>query len=267
MDELFTRAVALIDAGDVAALERLLDANPRLLRERTDFGDEAYFHRPYLLWFVAENPVRNDRLPANIAAVTKVIIDQAAGVETLQDQLDYTLELVCSGRVPREAGVQRALIDVLCDAGAVPDRAMRTALAHQERDAAARLLERGATLTLTVAACLGRDPAPLLPSADARERQLALAAAAFYGNARAIELLLGAGVDVGACSPEGFHPHATPLHHAVYADSLESVRVLVNAGAPLDVEDRVYHSTPLGWAEYLEHPEIAAYLRQHEPPR
>lgn len=264
MDELFTQAVTLIDAGDTAALERLLDANPRLLRERTDFGDDAYFQRPYLLWFVAENPVRNDTLPPNIADVAKLIIEKAEGVEPLQEQLDYTVELVCSGRVAREAGVQRALIDVLCDAGAVPDGGMLAALAHRELDAAERLLERGAALTLTAAVCLGRDAAPLLPSAGADERQLALTAAAFYGNARAVGLLAGAGADVRAYSPKGFHPHATPLHQAVFAGSLESVRHLVEAGAKLDVQDRAHHSTPLGWAEYLEHPEIAAYLRDHE---
>jgi hypothetical protein len=48
----------------------------------------------------------------------------------------------------------------------------------------------------------------------------------------------------------------------VYAGSLDSVRVLVEAGAPLDVEDRAHHATPLGWAEYLGRPEIERYLRE-----
>jgi hypothetical protein len=260
MDDQFREAVRLIDAGDAPALERLLDANPRLVRERTDFGDEAYFHRPYLLWFVAENPVRNDRLPTNIAEVARVIIDKARGVESLQEQLDYALALVCSGRVPREAGVQRALIDVLCDAGANPDAGMDAALAHEEREAAEHLLERGATLSLVTAVCLRRDPTALIAAADAAGRHRALTAAAFYGNASAIEQLIAAGADVTSFGPEGFHAHATPLHQAVMAGSLDSVRVLVEAGAPLDVQDRVYHSTPLGWADYLGRPEIAAYL-------
>jgi hypothetical protein len=257
MDELFTRAVSLIDAGNVPALNRLLDEHPHLVRERTDFEKHAYFDRPYLLWFVAENPVRNGRLPANIAEVTQVLIDKGA------EQLDYALALVCSGRVPREAGVQGALIDVLCGAGANPDNAVLAALAHQEREALERLLEHGAAMTLPLAVALGRDVAERLASADAQEKQLALAVAAFYGNVRALEQLVGAGVDLGAYSPEGFHPHATPLHHAVFAGSLESVQVLVNAGAPLDVHDRIWQGTPLGWADFLEHPEIAAYLRQH----
>ena len=156
--------------------------------------------------------------------------------------------------------MQRALIDVLCDGGASPDAAMITALAHQELEAVDQLLARGATLTLTVAAALGREIP--LDDADAHEKQLALTAAAFYGNARAVGRLVEAGADVKAFSPDGFHAHATPLHQAVFADSLDSVRILVEAGAPLDVEDRAHHGTPLGWAEYLGHPEIASYLRE-----
>lgn len=260
MDDLFRQAVALIDAGDAAALARLLDEHPHLVTGRTDYGDEHYFHRPYLLWFVAGNPVRNDRLPPNIAAIAKLIIDRGG------TQVDYALELVASGRVPREAGVQRALIDVLCDAGANPDGAMLAALAHKERDAAARLLERGATMNLVTAVCAGGDPAPYLEAADDRERQLALTAAAFYGNARALELLVQAGVDLDAYSPEGFHPHATPLHQAVDAGSLESVQLLVDAGARIDIRDRAHHGTPLGWADSLEQTAIAAYLRDRGAP-
>lgn len=260
MDDLFRQAVALIDAGDAEGLARLLDVHPHLVAERTDYGDERYFQRPYLLWFVAENPVRNGRLPPNIVGIAKLIIDRGG------TQVDYALELVASGRVSREAGVQRALIDVLCDAGANPDGPMLAALAHKERDAVERLLERGARMGLVTAVCLGRDAEPYLNEADVRERQLALTAAAFYGNARALEQLASAGVDLDAYSPQGFHPHATPLHQAVYADSLESVQVLMNAGARLDIRDRAYHGTPLGWADYLERPAIAAYLREHGSP-
>ena len=261
MDATFARAVALLDAGDAAGLGRLLDEHPDLVRARTDFGSEAYFLRPYLLWFVAENPVRNGRLPANIASIARLLIDRGA------DQLEYTLELVCSGRVPRECGVQLALIDILCDAGANPGAAMRTALAHKELQAVDRLLERGAPNTLLVATCLGRPIESLLDGAPQAERQEALAAAAFYGNARAVERLLAAGVDVNAFSPPGFHAHATPLHHAVDSGSLDCVRVLAGGGARLDIEDRVYQGTPLGWAEHLGRPEIAEFLRSRRSER
>jgi peptide-methionine (S)-S-oxide reductase len=255
MDETFTRAVALLDSGDLVALASLIDEHPRLVRERTDFGTERYFLRPFLLWFVAENPVRNDRLPPNIADVARLLIAKGA------DQVDYALALVSSGRVAREHGVQRALIDVLCEAGAHPDGAMTAAVAHHELEAVDQLLARGARETLIVSAALGR---PFQADGRDPELQAALTAAAFYGNASAVEELVAAGADCNAFSPEGFHPHATPLHQAVFAGSLDCVRALVSAGARLDIEDRVFHSTPLGWADYLGRPEIAEYLRGQE---
>lgn len=270
-DPLAREAVAMIDAGDVPALERLLAVHPELVQDRFEYrgeGDEGYFRKPYLLWFVAENPVRNGALPKNIAEVTRTILETAErqGVESLREQLDYTLALVCSGRVARECEAQRELIDLLADAGADPDGALVPALAHREIAAAERLLERGARLTLTAAVCTERrdDVARLVQEAGADERQAALAAAALYGQADALALLLDGGVNLNAYSPPGFHSNATALHHAVSSGSLDAVKVLVEAGADLGTRDRIYQGTPLDWAEYLQHPEIAAYLREQE---
>jgi len=263
LDPRFQDAVDAIDSGDASRLERLLAEDPGLVRERVD-GGEGYFRRPYLLWFVAENPVRHGRLPANIAEVTRVILLAAEGVESRQEQIDYALGLVCSGRVARESDVQRELIDVLGDAGADLNGALVPALAHREIAAAERLLERGAAAGLTAAVCLGRDDdvVRLAPESSASERQEALAAAALYGSARALAILIGLGVDVNAYNPPGFHPHGTALHHAVDSGSLDAVRVLVEAGADRGARDRIHKSTPLGWAEYLRRDAIAAYLRE-----
>jgi peptide-methionine (S)-S-oxide reductase len=262
-DPLFREAVHALDTGDLAALERLLATHDRLVRDRVD-GGEGYFRRPYLLWFVAENPIRTRKLPANIAQMTRAIVQAAERlrVETLGEQLDDALGLVCSGCVPRECGAQAELVDVLMDAGAKPDGAMVAALAHHEIAAVERLLQRGAAVTLLVAACTGRmdDFARLLAGASRSERQAALAGASLYGQARALSMLVG-GVDVNAFNPVGFHAHATALHHAVKSGSLESVKVLVEAGADLGIKDRAHQGTPLGWAVHLQHEEIAAYLR------
>lgn len=268
LDSRFQDAVDAIDAGDADRLERLLANDPGLVRDRAD-GGEGYFRRPYLLWFVAENPIRNGRLPANIADVTRVLLRAAEGVESRQEQIDYALGLVCSGRVARECGVQRELIDVLGDAGADLNGALRPAFAHREVAAAERLLERGAAPGLTAAVCLGRigDVARLAPASSAGERQEAFAAAALYGNARALAILIGLGVDVSAYNPPGFHDHGTALHHAVDSGSLDAVRVLVEAGADRGARDRIYQGTPLDWAEYLGRVEIAAYLRKMENAR
>jgi Ankyrin repeats (3 copies) len=264
LDPLFREAVSAIDAGDVSTLERLLAAHPELVRDRIDDG-EGYFRHPYLLWFVAENPIRNGTLPANIGQVARTIVQAAErqGVDSLREQLDYALELVCSGRIAREHGVQSDLIDVLVDAGASPDGALVAALAHRELAAAERLLERGARLTLLAAVCLGRmdDATRLGRVASGADRQAALAGAALYGRAPMLTLLIDLGVDVNAYSPPGFHPHGTALHHAVDSGGLNAVKILVEAGADLGAKDLIYQGTPLDWAEHLQRTEIAAYLR------
>lgn len=254
----FDAAVDALHRGDVAALGQLLRSDPNLVHQRVT-SDEAYFARPYLLWFVAENPVRTGTLPPNIADVARTIIAAGATGEAI----DYALLLVCSGRVPRECGVQRALIDVLVDAGAKTEDALVSALAHHELEAVEHLLARGATLTLTAAVCTRRSAEAmcLLENAPPEERQLALTAAALYGNAELLAALVARGdVDVNSYSPATFHPHATPLHQAVQSGSLEAVRILLDAGASPDTRDRVYRATPLEWAQYLEKSEIAAYL-------
>ncbi|HEV7504723.1 MAG TPA: ankyrin repeat domain-containing protein [Thermoanaerobaculia bacterium] len=261
-DSTFREAVAAIDSGDVSTLERLLATHPALVRDRLDYGG-GYFRQPYLLWFVAENPIRNGRLPQNIAQMARAIVEAAErqGVASLREQLDYALGLVCSGRVARECGVQRELIDVLMDAGAHPDGAMLPALAHREVAAAERLLERGAALTLTAAVCTDRTADILRLGPVAGDRQTALAAAALYGQAQTLTLLIDLGVEVSAYSPPGFHPHGTALHHAVDSGQFDAVKVLVEAGANLSLRDRIYDGTPLDWAIHLQRMEIAAYLR------
>jgi len=275
MDEWFRQAVSAIDAGDVAALAELLKAHPDLVRRRLEVpgdwlrvqvGDalEGYFRQPYLLWFVAENPIRNERLPANIAAVAGTIIEAARreGVANLQEQLEYTLGLVVTGRVPGECRVQRDLIDALIDAGARPGDG-NGALGGRNLEAVAHLIARGAPVTLATALCTERleEAARLAPGATAFDRQNALVAAALNGKADALRALIFFGVDVNERSAV-IHPHATALHHAVDSGSLDAVQVLVDAGAGLDVRDDVYDRTPLDWAMHMGRATIAEYLRE-----
>ncbi|WP_127587935.1 ankyrin repeat domain-containing protein [Paenibacillus koleovorans] len=266
-NELFHRAVAAMDAGDAAGLKIMLETHPELIKKRLIEG-KGYFRDPYLLWFVAENPIRLGRLPVNIVEVTDVILRaiEHEAVESRQVQLDYALLLAASGCVARQCGVQLALLDTLLEAGADAQGALLPALAHRELEAAERLLLRGAALTLTAAVCTRRygDIERLACLAAPEERQTALTAAAMYsaGDTLALALLLRRGdVALDAYSPAGFHAHATPLHQAVAAGSLEAVRLLVDAGASLAIRDHIYGGTPLGWAEHLQHAEIAALLR------
>jgi len=280
LDNLFRDAVRALDAGELTTLEALLTEHPQLACERLEapggwlrdkVGDALghFFARPYLLWFVAEDPVRNGALPANIAAVASTILrhaQQHCGA-SVHEQLDYALRLVAWSWIARDAGVQIALIDVLVDAGAAFGLTPNDALVNSNFAAAAHLVERGAQLTLATALCLERwqDAERLTPSAAARERQFALTLAALKGKTEAVRHLLGAGgVDVNAVSPD-LYSHATPLHHAVSGGSLPTVDLLVAAGARLDARDTAYDGTPLDWAKHSgkrsPYAEIATYLR------
>ncbi|MCG8605938.1 ankyrin repeat domain-containing protein, partial [bacterium] len=153
--------------------------------------------------------------------------------------------------------------DVMVDAGSDPAGALMPAIAHREVAAVERLLTKGAKLTLPAAICIGEmdEVRRLGTVASVSERKIAFAAAAFYGQAETLAFLIDLGVDLNAFSPDGFHAHATALHHAVDSGSLDAVKVLVDAGAELGITDRVHQGTPLNWAEYLERIEIVTYLR------
>jgi peptide-methionine (S)-S-oxide reductase len=287
LDRLFRDAVALIDAGDLGGLESFLVANPIVAQERLaepgpwlcdKFGGKlpGFFQRPYLLWFVAEDPVRSGRLPRNIAQMALAIIESVRreNPANLQEQLDYALRLVSWSTVARKCGVQIELIDVLADAGATLAGNPDNALVNGNIAAAEHLVSRGSPMTLATALCLERwtDVQRLAATADGPERRFALVLAALNGKAEALRHMIRLGVDVNAPSQD-LYSHGTPLHHAVCSGSLEAVQVLVEAGANLHAQDKAWHGTPLGWAlHYVEekkqeeerarYEKIAAYLRQ-----
>jgi ankyrin repeat protein len=289
LDDVFRVAVSAIDAGDITELSRQIAANPRLvsdrlaspgswLRDKVGNALDSFFQQPYLLWFVAEDPVRNGSLPSNIAEVARTIIRAAqhAGVGSLHEQLDYALQLVSWSWIARQCDVQIALIDVLIAAGASLDGNPDNALVNGNVAAAAHLVERGAPLTLSTALGLERwdDVNRLAPEATQRQKQLALTLVALKGQVAAIRCVLDLGANVNTVSPD-LYSHATPLHHAVSSGSVEAVAVLVGAGADLKARDSAYNGTPLDWAEYSggkpQFDAIATYLRQAEadqtPPR
>lgn len=260
----FHDAVAAVDIGDLSRLRHLLATTPDLAGTRLEepgpwlldsFGGTIpdFFRRPYLLWFAAEDPVRNGTLPANIADAARLVIDVARqhAPETVQEQVDYGLRLVAWSWIARKAGVQVDLIDVMLDAGASPDGRPDDALVNRNIDAAAHLIARGAPITLGAAACLDRwhDVSRFGPLASAAERQCAFVLAALNGNARALTALLAIGADVNAHSARLFS-HASPLHHAVSSGSLDAVTVLLDAGADLGAVDTAWAGTPLGWARH-----------------
>jgi hypothetical protein len=260
-DETFRRAVDLLDSGEVEALRSHLNAHPGLVHERVLFEGENYFGNPALLEFIAENPIRRGRLPANIVEVARLILN--AGAKSDQSAMNETLGLVCSGRVARECGVQIPLIDLLCEYGADPNFGIGPALPHGELEAAKALLRKGARVDLPVAAALGRveDARDLITTASSEERHRALALAAQFGHCEIVRLLLDAGEDPNRYNPIGTHSHSTPLHQAALAGHRNVVTLLIERGAQLDLRDLIWQGTPEDWSTHAGETEITEYLR------
>ena len=277
LDSLFQEAVTAIDNGNLGDLERILNENPELVRTRLNsagkwlkekVGDalKGFFKDPYLLWFVAEDPVRNNKLPSNIASAAAIIINHARDnmVKNLPEQLDYALKLVCWSWVARENGVQIGLIDVLIDAGASLEGTPDAALVNSNFEAADHLVKRGARLTLATAVCTNRfkEAKELIAETPDNARQMALVLLALNGKSDGARFLLEniPTLDINE-NKSGLYEHASPLHHAVSGGSLELVKLLVDAGADLSKRDKAYDGTPYDWALYLHKNEIVEYLK------
>jgi Ankyrin repeats (many copies)/Ankyrin repeats (3 copies) len=258
-DKPFREAVSAIHAGNLAALSRLLDRHPNLLRERASEPDcypQDYFRDPRLFWFIANNPTLTRKIPANIVEIGRAMI--ARGVE--QADLDYTLELVMSSG---SLGDQQAgLITLLIEAGATATpQAIRVALAHWELEPILLLLARGMAMTAPIAAALGRTHmlASLLPDSSPEDRQEALGLAVINRQLEAARLCLDAGADPNSFLP--VHRHSTPLHQAAINSDIELMKLLVMHGARLDIRDTLWDGTPLNWAVHGKKAEAEAYLR------
>jgi hypothetical protein len=256
----FAAAVGAIHAGDVAALSRLLDADPGLTRRRAiepDCYPEDYFRDPKLVWFVANNPDAMAVVPASMPELTRALI--ARGVE--QRDLDYTLELLVSSAPAPWQGRQGEMIAVLLDAGARPTRgAVLMALGHRLREPVRLMLRRGLAEDAVIAAGLGDTAAlpSLLAAANDDDRQAALSLAVINGEHDAARLCLAAGAD--AAGPMAVHKHSTAAHQAVANDDPDMLKLLVEHGARLDVPDTLWRSSAVEWASFLKKPKCRAYL-------
>jgi len=268
----FETAVEAVIAGDVPTLSAMLREDPKLVHARS-----ARRHHATLLHYIAANGVEGVRqkTPANAVEVAKLLLDAGAepdAVAVMYDNLCTTMSMLVSSAHPAQAGLQADLAETLLDHGAAntgPGSAwqsnLMTALAFGYVGTAERLARRGAPVDdLPAAAGLGRveEAIRLLPTADGRSRQVALALASQHGHADVVKVLLDAGEDPNRYNPDGFHSHSTPLHQAIASDRPGVVRLLLDRGARMDIKDTIFEGTPLDWAVYCERPAIAEELRQ-----
>jgi peptide-methionine (S)-S-oxide reductase len=265
-DPSFRAAIDAIQSGDATTLSRLLDAEPRLLSERIrepdcyrDSGRSQYFLDPKLFWFVAFNPIPPKPMPPNMADIAAAMV--ARGIE--QADLNYTLGLVMTGRSAREHGLQIPLVKLLIEAGATAaPEGMGGTLAHGETAVVEFLVGSGMAMTAPIAAGLGRTDAlpDLLQGVSQAVKDEALDLAVINDRTGAVRLALEAGAD-----PDRFmsqHRHSQPLHQAALHENVEVMEMLIAHGARLDVPDRLWGGTPLGWARHEDKKASLAFLER-----
>ncbi len=156
-------------------------------------------------------------------------------------------------------------VEILLDRGASIDSKTaggKTAYAHAVRrrfdDIAELLRRRGASTTLNEAdrfavavvegrlddarAILASHP-PVVKTGNPEEDRL-LADVAGRNQGQPVELLIQAGADLAAPGLDS----GTALHQAAWFGQPDNARLLIEAGAPLDIFDSTHQSSPLGWA-------------------
>ena len=264
--------------ADEATARRLANADPEIVRR-------IQSRNPTLLIdFAGSAHAKAVRLLLDLGfdiAVARTEPPWSRGLTALHEATGHcrleTVELLIARGAPLAATHERsgrttldvALISITTQSEFTPHRDM-VPIARALLVAGAPFNET--SMTLAAAICLGRaaDVDRLSRTASRDDKQLALAAAAFYGDVDGLRAVLAMGADVDALSP-GLE-HASPLHNAVTSGSLAVVKAIVDAGARLDTKDLAYELTPLDWAEWYarnaarhddakRYSDIAAFLR------
>ena len=252
----FEAAATAIFSGDTSGLHSFLRLYPSLIRHRS-----MRRHHGTLLHYIAANGVEfRDHYPDNALELLEVLLTAGADVNAQAGMYgggDTTLGLVATSIHPAKAGVMRALIDRLLAAGAVIDApdptgkrqlAVNACLANGRPEGASYLAQLGANLDLEGAAGVGRleavkeffDATGKLKDTEMRgQLGAALNWASEYGQTAVVEYLIDRGADPGE-PVNGMNA----LHMAILGGHLDTIRLLMARGAPLEVRNS-YGGTPL----------------------
>jgi ankyrin repeat protein len=100
--------------------------------------------------------------------------------------------------------------------------------------------------------------------ADVNRGTALMWAAAGRGRTASIRRLLELGADPNRRGTFGGPEHGegtTALHHAAEGGRLDAIEILLDGGADPTIKDKIYDSTPAGWAEHFGRTEAADLLR------
>jgi hypothetical protein len=230
VDTRFEVAADAIQWGELTVLRDLIDAHPRLTSARSPFP-----HHCMLLHHVAANGIEVERQlqsPPNAPDIMRLLLGRGADPDAACDTYGggpgmTTMCLLVSSCVPAAAGVQAALVEVLCRGGATADgpqddgAPLRTAITFGYTEAAEALVRCGARVASLmcyaalgdlagVRSCFGADGRLVpslagdgLPDGVPRERLLDYATimAALHGRREVAAFLLGKDPDLSYAEP------------------------------------------------------------------
>ncbi len=160
---------------------------------------------------------------------------------------------------------QPGLVNVRNDQGHSP---VLIAQYHHKHDLVAVLLAAGPDLDIFDASSVGRtarvaellDRDPSLVNAYSRDGFFPLGLAAFFGYPETVRLLLARGADVMQVARNPMRIQA--LHAAIAGRSTDAVRMVVEAGAPVNAKQH-QGWTALHEAVHQENMEMTRYLLAH----
>lgn len=250
----FEAAADAIVSGGAATLERLLAADPSLMRARS-----TRVHGATLLHYAGANGFENwrQKTPSNAVEILCILLRAGAEVDAggTMYGLGTTLGLVATSVWPKLAGVQNELLRVLLEAGASPDGApggwnpLDAALANGRPEAAVFLAQHGARVSFIGAAGIGRVDLLQQFFASGRPSQhdidIGFGHACQYGRLAVAEYLLGNGADLRFEEGVGM----PPLHWAIVGEQIDVVKLLVARGADLNALN-AYGGTAIGACEW-----------------
>lgn len=256
----FLKARQAMDDGDVERFRALVAANPKVLQYRCTRGEPygpGYFHNAILLWHIAGNPDRAP-IPPNIVEITRVILSYPVAPEHAK----YTMGLILTSRQASVSGVALPLMDLLNEAGAEGDLTSPGALVgpifNVASETAEAMVARGTRLDFRTAAGLGRlDYLEAHPETDQGKLDEALLFAAYGQRMEAARWLVARGAKGDLLTP---HSHATALHEAVSNNDPDMVRLFVENGTRVDVPDKIFQGTAIGWAKYGNQEDLVEIL-------
>ena len=201
------------------------------------------------------------------------LLDDGADPNTREGALSETALHVATRR--RRAGA----VEILLARGADIDAKTtggKTAYAHAVRrgfaDVATPLRKQGADTVLNepdrfaVAVVEGRldearailEAHPEVARTGNPEEDRLLADVAGLNDSPPVALLISAGANLSARGLDD----GTPLHQAAWFGQPDNARLLIDAGAPLDIFDTTHASSPIGWAVHGSRYSGGAEVRQ-----